>query len=217
MRARQRSLSGRDQAASAFGAILLRLCDSVGAPGAALVDPEGETVDYAGTVSPFDIKVAAAELRLILKEVLYSGVSIWSETDEIILRGSKKSFALVTLEEGYAIVIQLLPHCFSVSYRAVSEAAREASIEAGLPLSPRYIEGEHWTRVEVRPTPGDERRPLAIWHGGTWCAVEVLGRYQDTDLERGELGYRARLATGAEVGLVREQLGRWYAEELPQV
>lgn len=194
---------------------MLRLCDSVGAPGAALVDPEGETVDYAGTIDPFDIRIAAAELRLILKEV--SAVSIWSDTDEIILRGSKKSFALVAMEEGYAIVIQLLPHCFSVSYRAVSEAVREASSEAGLPLASRYVEGEHWTRVEVRPTPGDERRPHAIWYGGTWCVVEVLGRYHDADLDRGELGYRARLANGAEVGLVREQLGRWYAEELPQL
>lgn len=210
-----RSLSGRDQAPSTFGAILLRLCDSCGALAAALVDAEGETVDYAGTVDPFDIKVAAAELQLIRALVYGSRFPTWPETRQILVRGAKKSFAVVPLVEGYAIVLQLLPHAFSVSRRALGEAIRELCTEAGLSLPEAFLE-EHWTRVEVRASSLDERRPAALWMRGQWVPVEVLGRYQDDDLDRGELGFRARLATGAEVNVVREALGRWYAEDLPE-
>jgi hypothetical protein len=43
------------------------------------------------------------------------------------------------------------------------------------------------------------------------CALEVLGRWP-SDLSRGDVGYRARLPSGAELTLVREPLGRWYVD-----
>ncbi len=61
---RRKTLVARDQAVSAFSGALMRLCDAIAAHGAALVDAEGETVDYAGSLSPFEIRVAAAEWRL---------------------------------------------------------------------------------------------------------------------------------------------------------
>jgi hypothetical protein len=60
---RQGTLAVRDQAVSEFSGTLMRLCDATAAFGAALVDAEGETVDYAGSLSPFEIRVAAAEWR----------------------------------------------------------------------------------------------------------------------------------------------------------
>jgi hypothetical protein len=42
--------------------------------------------------------------------------------------------------------------------------------------------------------------------------VEVLGVY---GAEKGNLGFRARLDSGAELTLVRERLGRWYADAVP--
>ena len=66
MRARGRVAIDRDQEASPFSAILWRLCEGCSAHAAALVDKEGETVDYAGRISPYEIRVAAAELRLVL-------------------------------------------------------------------------------------------------------------------------------------------------------
>jgi hypothetical protein len=39
-----------------------------------------------------------------------------------------------------------------------------------------------------------------------------LGRY--LNLDRRELGFRARLTSGAEFALVREPLGYWYAGDL---
>ena len=215
MKEQRRSVAARDQGATPFGAMLLRLCDSTGARGSALVDHQGETVDYAGALDPYEIKVAAAEWRLVLEVVTRTGVFGWPETAEVIVRARRRSFAVIRLPEGYAIVLQLGARCFSISQRAVSEAARELCAEAGLELPRSLARVEHWSRVEVKPAPDDPRRPIEIWVGSAWARIDVLGRYEATLLYRGEIGFRARLANGAEINLVREPLGRWYAEDLP--
>ena len=212
MSARVRTIAVRDQHASAFSAVLLRLCDAVSARGAALVDAEGETVDYAGAIDPFDIKVAAAELVVILALLRESKMFGFPETQEIVLRGAKKSYFVQILSDGYALVIQLLPHAFAASHRAVHEAVRELCAEAGLVVPPALRnEHEHWRRIDVRCEPDDPRRPRAVWVGGGWCALELLGRWT-THLSRGDVGYRARVPSGAELTLVRERLGRWYTD-----
>ena len=62
----RRSLVARDQEVTPFSSTLMRFCEGTAALGAALVNGLGETVDYAGSVEPFDIKVAAAEWQLVL-------------------------------------------------------------------------------------------------------------------------------------------------------
>jgi len=107
--------------------------------------------------------------------------------------------------------VQLVARSFAISPRAFGEAIRELSFEAGLPLPAAYRDQkEQWCRVDVR-CEGGSRRPSAIWLHGSWLAIEVLGRFTG-DLGSHEIGYRARLATGAELTLVRERLGRWYTE-----
>ena len=212
---RRRGIARRDQAASAFSAILMRLCDATGALAAALVDSEGETVDYAGTLDPYDIRVCAAEWSLVLRATGEAGTRHWQLTTQIVVRASHRSFAVVKLTEGYAIVLQLLPHCMHLSHRAIAEACREVAEEAqleGALLEPGS--DERWVRLDVMTRPGT-RTPAALWWGGEWHPVEVLGRYGREQLGRGELGYRARLALGFELTLVREPLGYWYADQLP--
>lgn len=215
MSSRRRTYAGRDQDASAFSAALMRLCDGVGALGAALVDSEGEAVDYAGDLDPFDIKIAAAELCVILAELRRSKVPYWAETEELLIRGSARSYYAHMLGEGYAVVLELLPHAFGVSRRGMLEAIRELCKESGLTL-PRSatVESERWTRVDVRCPRRPPRRPEAIWVNGAWCELSVLGSFKANPTRR-EFGYRARLATGAEITLVREALGRWYADMVP--
>jgi len=215
MRPRQRSLVGRDQAVSAFSAVLLKLCDGTGVVGAALVDREGETVDYAGALDPFEIKVAAAEWRLVLRVVAESRIFDWAETTEMVVRAARTSFVAVTLDLGYALVAQLPRHSFTISQRALVECVRDIGKEAGFEMPPGLEMEGRWSRVDVRTSASDRRRPLAVWLSGGWCAIEILGRYPRAELGRGERGYRARLANGAEVTLVRERLGRWYAEDMP--
>ncbi len=121
MRVRRRSIGGRDQRVTSFSTALMRLCDGVGAVGAALVDAEGETVDYAGAMDPFDIKVAAAEWAVVLVLLKSSRVPAWADTETLVIRGGRKSYFVRALVDGYAIVLQLLPHAFGISHRGVSD------------------------------------------------------------------------------------------------
>jgi hypothetical protein len=118
------------------------------------------------------------------------------------------------LSEGYALVIELGRHANGVSERAVAEAIRELCHEAGL-TTPVGRDLERWEHVDVRTCPGDKRRPQAIWRDGRWCKLEILGRYRERELRRREVGYRARLDARVDISLVREPLGRWYAQDLP--
>ena len=213
MRARGRVATDRDQDASPFSAILWRLCEGCSAHAAALVDKEGETVDYAGRISPYEIRVAAAELRLVLAFTRTAEVPGFREVNEIRVRTGQRSYAIVGLGDGYAIVLELVRHSFSLSPRALLQAMRELESEAGIEsvLQPGST---RWLRVEVRPSVTDARRPEAVWLEGAWHAVTVLGRYRTGDLARRERGYLARLPSGAEFSLVREPLGYWFVDDL---
>jgi len=211
MRGRARAAIDRDQDASPFSAILWRLCEGCSAHAAALVDNEGETVDYAGRISPYEIRVAAAELRLVLAFTRSAQVPGFAQVNEIRVRTGRRSYAVIGLGDGYAIVLVLVRHSFSVSPRAVLQATRELESEAGI-TSVLPPGGTPWSRVEVRASESDARRPDAVWLNGAWQAVTVLGRYRSGDLARRERGYLARLASGAEFSLVREPLGFWFAD-----
>ena len=213
MTARGRAAIDRDQDASPFSAILWRLCDGCSAHAAALVDKEGETVDYAGRISPYEIRVAAAELRLVLAFTRTAAVPGFAHVNEIRVRTGRRSYAIIGLGDGYAIVLELSRHSFSVSPRAVLQATRELEFEAGI-ASVLRPGGTKWSRVQVRTSSSDARRPDAVWLNDAWQVVTVLGRYRTGDLARRERGYLARLASGAEFSLVREPLGLWFADDL---
>jgi hypothetical protein len=205
-----RQLFGRrDQTPSSFAPTLGRLCSSAGVVGAALVDCDGEAVDYAGRVSPFDIRVAAAEWRIILSRLARCQHAPWNETRQVMIRGVNKSFGAVMLPEGYALVLQLLPRCFRVSPRALSEAVREICENAGLDSA---VPTSQWMRVQVNESPAPQRRPRSVWVHRKWLPVEVLGRWVGPELLPNEIGYRVRLLGGAEVTLVREPLAQWFAD-----
>lgn len=208
----RRALVPRDQAASSFSAILLRLCEASGAYAAALVDGEGETVDYAGSMQPFDIRVAAAEWRLVLALVTSSRAA-WADTNELIVRCRGQSFALWALSEGYALVLVLPRRAFRVSKRALAEAVTDLGREAGF-TSPADKASVRWIRVDVQTDAHDLRRPCAVWLRGAWRTLTILGRLQSGDLEQGDIGFLTQLPSGTELVLVREPLGIWFAGEL---
>lgn len=206
----RRLFGRRDQAPSSFAPTLGRLCSSAGVVGAALVDADGEAVDYAGRVDSFEIRVAAAEWRIILARLGRSRHQPWRETRQLMVRGVKKSFGAVLLPEGYALVVQLLPRCFRVSPRALSEAVREICENAGLPI-PEALNAQ-WRRVQVNESPAPQRRPTSVWVNRKWLPVEVLGRWVGPELLPNEIGYRVRLLGGEEITLVREPLAQWFAD-----
>ena len=207
-------LSPREQSLTKFGVTLARFAEAVGATGAVLVDADGEAVDYAGSLDPFELKVIGAELRLILD--LFKSVHLPGEQGihEFALRARRKSFGVYELAEGYVVVVQLARRAFRVSRRALSEAVRELCEEAGLAL-PAALASDHWLRVDVREAADGSRRPAALWVEGRWSAVEVIGRWASTGQAAGpsEAGYRVRFEGGVEVNLVREPLDRWFADD----
>jgi len=206
----RRLFGRRDQAPSSFAPTLGRLCSSAGVLGAALVDADGEAVDYAGRVDSFEIRVAAAEWRIILTRLSRSSHEPWRQTRQLMIRGVNKSFGAVLLPEGYALVVQLLPRCFRVSPRALSEAVREICENAGLSLED--APAAQWRRVQVNESAPPQRRPNSVWVNRKWLPVEVLGRWVGPELRPNEIGYRVRLLGGEEITLVREPLAQWFAD-----
>lgn len=205
----RRALPPRDQDTSTFTRILDRLLAATpGALAAALVDFEGETVDYAGHLDPFELKVTAAHWQLILNEL--AEVPQLGVPRHLTVRARGHGYHVRRLAENYAVVVVLHPRAaFTVSERAMQEAIVGLSREAGWPV-PRDL--GRWFFVEVETERrGAVRRPLRLCVGGTWQPVDVIGAL--VNLGPHERGFRVRLPSGAEMTLVRERFGRWFADE----
>lgn len=198
----------RDQAASAFTAILDDLVARVpGAIAAGFVDAEGECVDYAGWLEPFDIKVAGAHWRIILHQLATLRWMGEGGPKTLVVRGSKRSTIARILHEGYAVVLVLRRRAgFVMPERAFSACEVAIAIEAGWPMESASA---RWFAVLVEVDA--LRRPVSIVYGGLAEPLEVLGRLVDTSPR--EQAFRVRLRSGPEITLVREQGGFWYAEE----
>jgi hypothetical protein len=198
----------RDQEKSSFTAILESLMARLpGAFASALVDPEGETVDYAGEIDPFEIRISAAHWRIVLDHVPRPLGSVRS----LVVRSARRSYIVYGLPEGYALVVLLGKRAgFTASSRAFFETQRELAREAGWSLS---REAQHWYPVRVECD--RNRRPVMLRRAPVESSpVEILGTVA-SGLGARESGYRVRVDSGAELTLVREPGGRWYAEEAP--
>jgi len=198
----------RDQDASTFTRILERLLAATpSAKGAALVDAEGETVDYAGHLDPFDLKIAAAHWQIVLGE--FRETQHLSEPRQITVRARGRGYIVRQLPEGYALVVVLHPYAaFSTSERMLEEIERALYAEVGWPQPSGTAK---WFRVEVETLPPEHKRPKRLRAAGKWHPVEVMGAM--VGLRPREKGFRVRLPNGAEMLLVRECRGRWFADE----
>ncbi len=196
----------RDQDATIFSQILRRLLRSTpSARGAALVDFEGETVDYAGKLEPFELRIAAAHWQIVLAELQSSG---FGGTRQIIVRTTKRGYIVRRIHGTYALVLVLHRHAaFAVSQRALQEAEALLCAEAGWPLPSTVF----WFGLEVEPSADDRMRPARLHLGGVWHELEIIGWI--VGLSPRERGYRVRLSCGAEVTMIRESGGRWFTDE----
>ena len=202
-----RAPSIRDMDLTAFAKILSDLVTRVpGAFASALVDHEGETVDYAGAGDPFEMKVAAAHVRIVLNDLEELGdAHPLGSPRSLVIRGARRSVIGRRLPEGYALVVLLHRRAgFTMSERAFSTCERLLAKEAG------------WTATRARPwypvrVEVDRRgRPTVV--GSPPIPVEVFGAV--VGLPRQERGFRVRLrASGGELTLVREPGHAWYADE----
>lgn len=201
-----RPASARDTDATAFTAILGDLVSRIpGAHSAALVDSQGESVDYTGAALPFDIKLAAAHFRIVVDET--RAFTPLRDLRTLVVRGEYKSFVVRVLPDDFAVVVLLGKRAGFSPMRALDACERALVAEAGLTGRPLAS----WTCVAVECD--GRRRPKRVvpleGEGGT--RVEVLGSMKG--LPNGDRAFRVRLDTGAEVLLIRERGGIWYAEE----
>lgn len=208
----RRGIAGRDQGVSAFSATLGRLCDCISAIAVALVDDEGETVDYAGYLPPYSAKVMAAELGIVRRVQSQSRAPDLAASHRIIIRARHYSYHLESVDQAYTLVVQMPRYAFRISQRAIAEAVREICGEAQMPLPARF-RNEHWTRVEVLRSDGNKKqRPKALWLNGKWTPIEVLGQVLLPGATDREVGFRARLGMGEEITLVSEGFDRWFVD-----
>jgi hypothetical protein len=196
--------------ASSFAQILADLVVRIpGAYGASLVDAQGESVDYAGRVTPFDVKVAAAYWRIVLDDISRSTLGV---ARSLIVRAASKSFMTYTLPDEYALVILLTRRAgFAPATRALGACIRDLHVEAQWPL---HDERGAWFAVTVAC---DARlRPTHVTgRAGACHELEVMGAVQG--LGERDRGFRVRLDSGKEVTLVREPGDFWYADEAVDV
>ncbi len=202
--------AARDQHESAFSSILSSLVARIpGARGAALVDSEGETVDYAGRAKPFDMRLAAAHFRIVLDEArMRPGLTERNnEVRSIAVRAARASYLIQALPDGYALVVVMLRSAgFSGWHRAVASCAHALGEEAGwrdaTELPPK------WFPVTVLRD--ERRRPAAVRADGRLHPLEILGTLQAGSRER---AWRIRFESGLEATLVREPGGACYLDE----
>lgn len=201
----------RDQEPSTFTTILERLLAATpGSLGAVLVDSEGEAVDYAGRLEPFELKVAAAHWQIALGEIREAAPML-GPMRQITVRARGRSYLVRSVQERYAVVVVLHRHAaFAVSERALQEADTRLSLEAGWPV-PRHASRWFGVEVETGRRGRERKRPLRLRVANRWQPVEVVGAV--VGLAPSERGFLVRLPSGAEMLLVRERLGRWFADE----
>jgi hypothetical protein len=204
-RRRRPAAAARDQNESAFASILASLVHRVpGARGATLVDRQGETVDYAGGLDPFGLRLAAAHWRIVLDEL--NGQPSFHSVRWLAVRGGRTSYLVHELPGGYALVLVLARAAGFFGWRrAVAACAHALADEAGWSWS-----GARWFPVQI--TVDARKRPASLQVAGLSRPIEILGTVSG-GLARRERGWRVRYDTGVEATLVREPGGGWYSDE----
>jgi hypothetical protein len=205
---RRRRERPRDQDASPFHVILDELLTlQPFVRSAAIFDYEGETVDYAGDVDPYELRVAAATFQLVINDLRGSQLS--SATHEIALTTTRSGYVLRILDESYTLL--LLPRrlaTFAVSARLLREVEARILHEAGLPMKVPPTWFHVHAEVGARGRPERVRPPTGVH---PWTPVEVLGSVMG--LAAHETGFRVRLSSGAEVTLIRESPRLWFVDD----
>jgi hypothetical protein len=200
----------REETPTAFTTILEQLLELEPAVLAAvLVDADGEAVDYAGEMMPFYTKIVGAYLRIVLIQIASHAAHSMGDPRQVLIRTAQRSFLARPLADGYALALVLKRHGFGISPRALAICERALAREAGWPLP--AVDGPRWHPVHVETAYRNRRRPLRMLAGRSWQRIEVLGSLVGLGRDR---GYRCRLRSGAELTLIREPAGTWYADEL---
>jgi predicted regulator of Ras-like GTPase activity (Roadblock/LC7/MglB family) len=174
---------------------------------AVFIDGEGETVDLASRVNPFDARIAGAEMSIVLDSIRRSRTKLGEgAVIELRIEGNARSILVRHVAEGYDIVV--LVDSASITAR-VAEATAAASFallkETGLKPPPR---APILRAVEHRPSRMGILVPTAFEENGRRRRVEtILGHRDDGD---GLVRFLVRLDDGEELVVVHDRAqARW--------
>jgi predicted regulator of Ras-like GTPase activity (Roadblock/LC7/MglB family) len=209
----------RDQAESAFTPILRRLWEQLPALlAAAFVDREGECIDYVSRIDPFDAKVNAAHLHMLLGSLAQSWAKLGSgEAFGLEIEGSAPQASVRRVADDYMLVVVLTAGT-EPSRRddAIALACAEFRQEVGL-APPTWEAATRRLSVRVRAATGWNYAPQGYSDGGLRVTItDVIGRWTEPGGSRGEdlVCFRVRTADGQELTLVHDPDGAgWVARE----
>ena len=204
-----RTEAERDQGESAFTSMLRRVFEAVPALIAAVfVDLEGECIDYVAAIQPYDAKVVAAHMHMLLKqmrgELLSSALG---ETFAFELISDDREVWVRQFCEEYALVVLLAPGFDLSELRdAVATACREFREEVGL-AAPAW-EGKERLSVRLRSSREWNYAPTGYSVGGARHGIAaVLGRWIEP-ARPGEppwVCFRVRTQHGEELTLAHDE------------
>jgi predicted regulator of Ras-like GTPase activity (Roadblock/LC7/MglB family) len=209
----------RDQAESAFTAILRRLWDQLPSlQSAAFVDVEGECIDYISRLDPFEAKVAAAHMHMLLGIVARSFERLdFGRTFAIEIDAEAREFWVQRVAEDYVLVVL----CTSGGDRSQRETAivlacAEFRDEVGM-QPPPWERSRRRLSVRVRPATGWTYAPETYSDGGVRVTItDVIGRWTEAGGLLGDelVCFRVRTEEGRELTLVHDPDGDgWVARE----
>jgi hypothetical protein len=204
-----RTEAERDQVESAFTAILRRLYDAVPSVIAAVfVDMEGESIDYVAAIDPYDAKVAAAHMHMLLVRMRGERLPpLLGETFAFEVVAEEREIWVRQFCDEYALVVLLLPGFDASELRdAVAAAGREFREEVGL-AAPAW-EGRERLSVRVRASSGWNYAPAGFSLGGSRFGISaVLGRWTEPARpgESSCVCFRVRTQHGEELTLAHDE------------
>ena len=209
----------RDQTESAFTPILRRLYGSVSALLAAVfVDQEGESIDYVSVLEPFEAKVNAAHMHMLLGLTRrLRAASVVGESFGLEICAEQREVWVRRLGEEYLLVMLLEPGFDrAILSDALTLTCQEFRSEVGLEaptweLLPRRLS------VRVRASPGWPYAPEDFSADGIRVQISaVLGRWTEDVAELPEplVCFRVRTEHGEELTLEHDRdRGDWRVRE----
>jgi predicted regulator of Ras-like GTPase activity (Roadblock/LC7/MglB family) len=205
----------RDRPDSAFSFILNRFVEvHEEVLAAVVVDCQGECVDYATVIDPYEAKVFGAALLGTTEEITAATRRMGAGSPiQWVLEAARYDLLVRRLSDEFALVVVLSSrglngHVLS-AMNTLSDALRHEAGVAAATWDPSSVP----FRVQTRLGPQGEELPASVYDGGVAQAVQaVLARWT----ERGVISsadrtcFRVRVAKGELTLVFEPQLKQWH-------